>query len=272
MSDRRSRTVAVDLDASRRAFGGDDRGVSDVVGYILVFSLITITIGTVFAVGITGVEDRREAERVANVERAFDVFDDNLRDVQRYGDPSRATEIRLAGGTLATSGETRFVLNRTTGGGDNVTLAEWQAGSLTYRDGDTVIAYDAGALVRSDGDGSVMLSDPRFVAAYDRTTIPIVDLVPEEADASVTGEGTVQITTVDQLDTGSETSRFDAAGETLHLRVESAHAGAWRRYFQRTDGFEEVTPAGADGVAVARIVNDDQVYVQHLTRIVSLRR
>jgi len=282
MSDRCSRTVAVDLDARRRGFGGDDRGVSDVVGYVLVFSLITVTIGTVFAVGITGVEDRREAERVANVERAFDVLDDNLRDVQRYGDPNRATEIRLAGGTLAMSGETRFALVNST---DPAVAANAtgdssvETDSLVYRDGETTIAYEAGALVRGDGDGSVLLSGPRFVAADGRTTIPIVGL-ESDSDDSVSGDGTVQVTVVvpdkyrerkPKPSDSSETTVLTPSSDDTYLHVETDHPEAWREYFARSNGFEPID-VDADGVAVAKLREDGEIYVHHIERDVFLRR
>lgn len=276
MSGRPERTVSVGGATGRsgRSLASDERGVSDVVGYILVFSLITITIGTVFAVGITGVEDRREAERIDNVERAFEVFDDNLRDIQRYDDPSRATEVRLAGGTLSVSGETRFVLSNTSDADavDNATIAAWTSRPLAYRDDGTTIAYDAGALVRSDGSGSVMLSEPRFVAAGDRTTLPIVGLVRGSGDDSVVGEGTVQITTVEDATVDSETERFEGDGETLYLWVETEHPGAWGRYFEEADGFGNATPADSEGVAVAELNRSGTVYVRETVRIISLRR
>lgn len=272
MSRRRPRTVPV---GGVPSLAADDRGVSDVVGYILVFSLITVTIGAVFAVGIAGVEDRREAERVANVERAFDVLDDNLRDVQRYDDPNRATEIRLAGGTLSVDEETRVALANTSDPDeiDNRTLAEWTSKTVAYEEADTTIAYEAGALVRGDGDGSVMLSEPRFVGADGRTTVPVVGLVRGDGEESVSGEGTVQITAVAGPNADSETARFAAASdETLYLWVETDRPDAWARYFDRADGFEDATPAGADGVAVAEIEHDDEVYVREVVRLVSLRR
>ncbi|WP_435073170.1 DUF7289 family protein [Halorubrum sp. HHNYT27] len=272
MSDRRTRTVSL---GGISSLAGDDRGVSNVVGYILVFSLITITIGTVFAVGITGVEDRREAERVANVERAFDVLDDNLRDIQRYGDPNRATEIRLAGGTLSVAEETRITLANTSDPADlvNGTRAEWRSKRIAYQEDDTTIAYDAGALVRGDGDGSVMLSEPRFVGAGGRTTLPIVALVRGDGDDRVAGDGTVQITAVEDENLDSETTRYAAAsGETLYLWVETDQPDAWARYFERADGFADATPAGADGVAVAEIEHDDAVYVHEIIRVVGLQR
>ncbi|MUW14304.1 hypothetical protein GJ633_06250 [Halorubrum sp. CBA1125] len=279
MTDRRRPTVSIG--AGERTVAGDDRGVSDVVGYVLVFSLVTVTIGTVFGVGIVGIEDRQEDESVANVERAFEVFDDNMRDVQRYGDPSRSTEIRLAGGTLSVT-ETTAVTVRRSGDADpdvddeRVPNATWESRTLTYASGDTTVAYESGALFRRDGDAAVMLSPPRFVAADGRTTVPIVRLFAADADRQAGGTGTVQVTTTGLR---SRTTRpvGAASDENLYLWVESEYADAWRRYFDRHDGFEDATDdsddcAAADGCAVARIVHDETVYVQRYGLDVALRR
>ncbi|MDZ5812055.1 hypothetical protein U4E84_11950 [Halorubrum sp. AD140] len=266
MSRRRRPTVSIG-GTGGCALGGDDRGVSDVVGYVLVFSLITITIGTVFAVGITGVEDRREAERVENVERAFDVFDDNVRDVQRYDDPGRSTEIRLSGGTLSLTETTTVTLRNETG--DVVLQREHR--SLTYANGDATVAYETGAWFRGDGDGAVMRSEPRFVAAGDRTTLPLVLLYPV-GDATARGDGTVQVGASRRSTIGSDYT--DAGDGPYELRIDSTYADAWERYFDRTDGFDvnETATESADGAVVVDLTDDDAVYVPRIALDVSLRR
>lgn len=269
MSDGSRSTVAVG--GPDRLGGGlfaDDRGVSNVVGYVLVFSLVTLTIGTVFAVGIVGVEQRQDAERVTNVERAFDVFDDNLRDIQRYDDPSRSTEIRLSGGTLSTAESTRISLVNDSG--DPLPVGPWEMNPVTYTTGDTTVAYEAGAWFRTDGDATVMRSEPRFVAEDGRTTLPIVVLTAD-GDRRVAGEGTVQVNanrirsiTRPELDIGES--------ENVSIRVESPRAAAWQRYFEETDGFDGETPSGEEGVAVAQLEHTDTVYVHVVSIRVTLRR
>lgn len=261
MSDRRGRTVSI---GAADGVLGDDRGVSNVVGYVLVFSLITLTIGTVFTVGLAGVENRQEAERVANVERAFDVLDDNLRDIQRYEDPSRSTEIRLSDGTLSLSDRTLVQLRNGTG-----VVNEWEPHTLAYTNGDTTIAYETGAWFRSDGDAAVMRSEPRFVAADGRTTLPLVLLYPD-GDPRIGGEGTVQVAAGGLRSvTGPNRS---APGETLELRIVSDNAGAWERYFDRTDGFVVNETATTDGEVVAELTEDETVYVHRIALDVAFRR
>lgn len=76
----------------------DNRAVSEVVGFVLTFSLVTMAIAIVFTAGFGGLQDTQQAEQVNNVERAFDVLDTNVQEVQRQEAPSRATEMRLSGG------------------------------------------------------------------------------------------------------------------------------------------------------------------------------
>lgn len=265
MSRRRADSISVDGSLCR-SIAADDRGVSNVVGYVLVFSLITLTIGTVFAVGITGVEDRQEAERVANVERAFDVLDDNLRDIQRYEDPSRSTEIRLSDGALSLSETTRVQLRNESGG----VLLNRTSHTLAYTHDDTTIAYETGAWFRSDGDAAVMRSEPRFVADNGRTTLPLVLLYPD-GDSRVSGGGTIQVA-AGGLRSNTGPNRSAAAGETLELRIESDYADGWKRYFERTDGFDLNETASTDGEAVAELTETETVYVHRIALDVALRR
>ena len=257
-------------DGGLAALAEDERGVSNVVGYVLVFSLVTVTIGTVFAVGITGIEDRQEAERVANVERAFDVFDDNLRDVQRYGDRSRSTEIRLSGGTLSVAETTRVELRNASDG----VVRGFEFRSLTYANGDTTIAYEGGAWFRSDGDGAVMRSEPRFVAADGRTTLPLVRLYPLGPE-TVDREGTVQVA-VDRTSPPNLVQVATAAADDgpFDLRIESAYAGAWRRYFEETDGFSvnEAATDTANGTVVADLDHSGEVFIPDAAVNVRLQR
>jgi hypothetical protein len=269
MTDRRRPTVSVG-DGGLAAFAGDERAVSNVVGYVLVFSLVTVTIGAVFAVGITGIEDRQEAERVANVERAFDVFDDNLRDVQRYGDPSRSTEIRLSGGSLSVAETTTVELRNASDG----VVRGFEFRSLTYANDDTTIAYEGGAWFRSDGGAAVMRSEPRFVAADGRTTLPIVRLYPlgpETAERDGTVQVAVERTSRPRL---VQIADGDADDGPFDLRIESPYADAWRRYFERTDGFsvDEGATDTANGTVVADLDHGDEVFVPDAAVNVRLQR
>jgi len=247
----------------------DERAVSDVVGYVLVFALVTATLAAVFAVGFVGLEERQNAERVENVERAFDVFDDNVRDIQRYEDPSRATEIRLSGGTLSLEQQTTMTLEYEY---ENETVENESIpmSTLTYTNGDTTLAYEGGAWFRVDGDRATMRSPPRFVENDNRTVLPVVQLLEGRNAETIRTDGTVQVSTESSGDRTLEYTTNDPSSvDEIRLRIESPYADAWQEFLEEFTGDAE---RPSDEVTVAVLDHDDMVYLREISVDVSLRR
>ncbi len=208
-------------------FGSDDRGVSDVVGYVLIFSLIVATVGVVTTVGFSTLEDRQDAERVNNVERAFDVFANNVEDVYRGGAPSRATEMRLAGGELRYGEQVKITVADTSNTEINTTV---RMTPLVYADGDTEIVYVGGAVIRSERESAVMIREPPFRFDSQRTLLPLVDTNGFPGRTSVSVERTVRVrsASIERIAT-PEPDLSDA--DELRLTVNSSRTDVWERYF-----------------------------------------
>lgn len=256
--------------------GSDGRAVSDVVGYVLVFALVTATVTSVFAVGIGGLEDRRDAERTENVERAFDVLDDNLRDVERHGDPSRATEVRLSGGELSLSSTTNVTIEQVDSSGSRVgNHTTRTVHAVTYTRGETTVGYDAGARFRTDGDTTLFRSTPAFVSAEgepNRTVIPLLRTRPGDGPTAESGDGTVQISASAGVLRRFEYPETGVDPDAVRIRIESPRADAWERYLDEADGFSIEPTETTDEVVVAEIDRDEVVYVRVTVIDVSYRR
>lgn len=216
--------------------GSDDRGVSDVVGYVLIFSLIVATVGVVTVTGFSTLEDRQDAERVNNVERTFDVFANNMEDVYRGGAPSRATEMRLAGGELRYGEPTEITVRRSDDPNINRTA---RVTPLVYADGDTEIVYEAGAVVRSDGDGGVMLRRPPLQFGTERTLLPLVRTTRSTESTSVSLEDTIRVESArTSIDTDVPSGLADPSAD-LELEIDSERQEVWNRYLEETAQAEE---------------------------------
>jgi hypothetical protein len=202
----------------------DDRAVSEVVGFVLVFSLVTMTIAIVFTAGFGGLQDAQRAEQVNNVERAFDVLDTNVEEVGREGAPSRATEMRLSGGQLGFGEPTTVTVHVD---GTETTTVETRP--LVYANGDTEIAYELGAIVRTDDGGSVMLTDPGHVLNDDRSAVPLLVTTKPSDQTSIGGHRTVLVRGSHQRTDLLVTATTDEVTVT----VESPRADVWERYFER---------------------------------------
>lgn len=254
----------------------NDRAVSETMGFIFAFALVTATVASVYTFGMAGLLDAQRGEQANNAERAFDVLADNFADVHRADAPSRATEISLAGATLAV-GEPITVsveVTNTTNASDNATVSMHPRPVVYSGVQDTTIAYVAGAVVRTDGDASVMSVEPRFVVTGRNAVIPFVHTYPSGGIESLSGDGTVLVVArqqnsklARQFRTSTATGDPDAR---VNVTVESPRAGAWKHYFE-SRGFTEVDGDPADGAVTYQFVTD-RVFVPEAGIEVALRR
>lgn len=225
----------------------DDRGVSEVIGFVLVFSLITMTIAIVFTAGLGGLQDAQRTEQVNNVERAFDVLDTNAKEIQRQGAPSRATEMRLSGGRLGFGEPTAVTIDANDG--TEPTTVETRP--LTYTNGDTEIAYELGAIIRTDDGGSVMLTDPGYVLNDDRSALPLLVTTKPSDQTAISGHRTVLVR-------GSKQHAQILQSRTttdLTITVESPRADAWERYFDQAADRQGVGSVARTGDTVEYTVS-----------------
>jgi len=203
----------------------DRRGVSEVVGFILVFTLVMSSVALVSVVGVDTLSNARSAEQIENAERAFDVLADNLASVYGGDAPRRATEMDLATAQLHTVDN--VTLNVTATGAGTVTV-EREVRPVLYRaQGDTSLYYEAGAVIRTDRGGELVRRAPPLVVEDDRAVVQLVAL------QSGHGEGV-----------GSSTVRVVTTAENRSIAVED-HTGAYDRVLvnvtsPRTDAWETI--------------------------------
>lgn len=160
----------------------DDRAVSDMIGFILVFALVVSVVGLVSVAGFGTLEDVREAEQSRNAERAMEVLSDNMADVHQRGAPSRATEISLEGATMSLGEETQVII-RNNGSPTFLEDRVFTTRPIVYDDGDTELVYAMGAVFRVDAQGGTVIVPYDPVIGEDRTLLPVVTTV------SATGGG-----------------------------------------------------------------------------------
>lgn len=206
----------------------DRRGVSEALGFVLVFALVVTTVGVVYTVGFGGLQDARNAERVNNAERAFDILANNVEDIVRRGVPSRGTEIRLADASIG-SGEPTYVnVSGTAASGRNFSSGTYALDPVVYEADDTQIRYTGGAVTRVQPGGSTMLNRPPFVLHGSEFVVPLVQLSTDEA--SMGGHKTVLVRAerrIRQVVVSEHRSH-----DTVTMNVSTPAPDGWERYLE----------------------------------------
>ena len=206
----------------------DDRGVSEVVGYVLIISLVITTVGVVSVSGVSVLQDAREAQQIENAKRAFDLLADNVEDIYREGAPSRSTEVQLGSAQLVAERTTTINVSWTNSTGFRQ-FQPLEIRSVTYEGGgNDRLIYDAGAvfrLSRPDGGGAV-LREPPLVVTPARTVIATPQTVGQGTDTSAVSGSTALIRTT-KLSESVLTRSTQYANITMN--VTAPHWRAWRK-------------------------------------------
>lgn len=231
------------------------RGVSDVLGYVFVFAIIVATVGVIYTAGFASIQETREAERVNNLERAFDVLDENVETVAAGDAPARGTTIRVTDATLG-FGDT--VMMNVSVDGESYRAA---ITPLVAAVADTQIVYANGAIIRGT-PGSAYLFDTPPLVIGERTVIPVLDTRPVR-DQSVSG----RVRVVTEATRRSVVRYETNATDTAVLTVTSPRARAWAGGL---DGYENVSCSVSGNSARCTISDVEVVVLQVVSLAVEL--
>lgn len=252
--------------ADRTVAPFDRRAVSDVVGYVLVFSLVVTVVGVVSLTGFSSLEDARYAEQANNAERAFDVLSDNVADVYGDGAPSRGTEMSLDEASLRTTGSvTVNVTARDTATTDRFTLEKTSQPVVWAGTRETEIVYALGTTLRDERTGGLVLEEGPSRYDTDRT---VIHLIQTRAPGQQFSGTTVRVRAIHSTSNVLLSERSDKYDE-VWLNITTPRAGIWQQHLERypdTDCSIDTLPGDSTETVQCEFTGRDSVFVT-LTRI-----
>jgi hypothetical protein len=240
-----------------------DRAVSEVIGYILVFSFVLIAVSLVTVGGMTALQSVQDAQQTENAVTAMDILSDNIKDVYARGAPSRATEINLNNGNLAMdSGIDLSMTLRDTGGVATPKSKSWTIRPIVYTGPtDTQIIYEAGATYRVEQEGSVSIEDPPFIvegtASGDPERIHIPVVATQISESASVGGSTALVRTGTEATSTPQMWHYNADNtvgsyDELELQVDSPRHELWSAYLT-DEGFS----CSTSGTVVTCTITDN---------------
>jgi hypothetical protein len=210
-----------------------NRGVSDVISFVLVFSLVASAVGVISVYGFDMLQTVKDDEQLKNGERAFDVLADNLADIHETGAPSRVTEIDVEGAQITAGSTVTVNLTGVRPGGPNPENVFTFEPIVYSGNGEAAVVYAAGAMFRVQRQGGVVVLRPPFLIESDRVLFPIVQTA-HRGETSSYGGDTMQIR--------AEMSQRQPIGgftdnattfEQLVVNMTTPRTVLWSRYFEK---------------------------------------
>jgi hypothetical protein len=237
------------------------RAQSSNIGLVLLLALTITSAGVVVAIGGTALTDVQQEASNDRATHAMTLFDARAA-VVGLGEGSVQT-VRLGrsnDGQYTAESESGWLRIRHTNYTGTSTEEVYNAslGSVSYRSGDTTIAYQGGGVWRHRNGGTTMVSPPEFHYRGTTLTLPVlrirsddaasggttatirrteetVRVFPNETAATDTGEGAPY--DVDNPDGSTRQYRNPVRNGTVSVTVHSQFYQGWADYFRtRTTG------------------------------------
>ena len=190
----------------------DDRGVSEVLGFAMVFFIVIAAVGVLYLTGFGAMADYQEAERSANVDFAMDALAENFNDVLKSeGVFQRSGEINPRGGLISSTDEGPIEEIRIDGEdvlGDHLDRSGLDGiGAFTYTDDDATSVYQGGGVFKKGTGGEVVIREPPVRCIEDEPAVISIATV-YGTDGTISADGNREIsvekrgtTTVEMGDT-----------------------------------------------------------------------
>lgn len=233
-----------------RNFTSDKRGVSNTLGYAVTFALIIAAVLFIFASGFGTLSEVRDSSQNNNAVRAFDILTNNIEDVYRWGAPSRATELKLAGGSvnIGSAAETTISIEvRNPETGETFSTTKTSNPLVFDTNKGTKAIYDAGMLIRSDNGNALYIEEPPYLFSPNRTGLTILET---RGDAQVGGSSTTLViasrTNSDFINQTATLQSNDKVYVNITTDAPPSRLRAWDSYYQ-DQGLTPIDSTYADG-------------------------
>lgn len=238
-----------------------NRGVSDVIAFTLMFTIIVASVGAVSTIGVDQLLELRDNEQVNSAQRAMEGFATSVDDIQRNSDPKRSVELTLDNGGIWVN-ESTLGIKYGGSGWKNITVNALHH-RLAGSSGAVTLTYEAGGVFRSDGGmatyepqlrcGRSPANDTAIVSVVSITTDDSINVAggggtrnlddPLKYPNAVLAEDTEQTLslTVERVPSQSNVLTTTANGPVVLNVSQTAAPEQWARYLEYKDGWQKLS-------------------------------
>ncbi|ELZ85768.1 hypothetical protein C453_08133 [Haloferax elongans ATCC BAA-1513] len=234
-----------------------DRGVSEVVSFVLVFALVTTSVGLVSSLGYVTLSDLQSAQQADNGALAFEVLAADIDAIESGRAETQSADVGTSDGSLGVNPNETVVVT--------IDGQTWNAsGSVFFHSDDARVSYESGAVVRQSEDDAVMIAPPDFTCRDGAAIVSLVDIETTDS-SSISGSSVRVITRRQSSRLLYPSSRIPIGTVTVNVSVQGDSSDALARHFAGGDWVYD------SGTETASCENVDRVVVRKTTISVEFR-
>ncbi len=207
----------------------NNAAVSETLGYILLFAIVTLSMGVIYAIGYPALQSNIDANVFESTEQNFIVLQSNMDRVAFDQTPVKVLQMKLQESTLSASNSSSITISYDS----NTTY--YTAGEIEYLRKDNTITYEMGGVFKHyPPDSSVMVSKPSiYTGTINNVNSTTIGIVSVSGNESVSGNG---IATITMKNNESQMSASSGTSD-LTVNLSSRYAPEWEKFLDE-NGFE----------------------------------
>lgn len=209
---------------------GKDKGVSEVVGYVLTFAIVIAAVTLIYTSGMPMIEQTSETAVLQSMKTSFVSLQSNVKKVALDQSPVRTVKFNLIKGSIgAKKSPDAGWLNVTVDG----TPHNQPFGNIEYTIGSRKVIYENGAVIESTTGGNIIVSDPPiYFTNYSGNKNVFISVINVSGGFSA-GGGIAEM----HLRHDNTTVIYAHENVTLNsVTIASDYEDAWKRYINETFG------------------------------------
>jgi hypothetical protein len=209
-----------------KSFIHSESAVSESISFALTLGIIILSCAIIYYGGVPIIEKSERTTHFQEMEKSFIFILQNIDKVGYDRAPVRTTELKIYGGRLSKSHDSKIIV-------DDIPFG---LGSIEYAYDDKTVAYENGGVWTIYPNGEVvMFSNPTF-SLGNVTTIPALELTGEY---EISGEGSVRVSSRSDP-TKLDLQTINPINGTVPLEIQSNYYKGWADYLNQI-GAENVT-------------------------------
>jgi hypothetical protein len=217
----------------------DDNGVSESLGYILVFAIVLTGIAGIVFFGVTMLNDAKDRNNFQNVEQGLTVVQSDLKRVAMEKAPLKTTKLHVEGGVLSTNFSSSSIRVDFNG-----YVYDNETGNITYysNSGLKMMSIEDGGLWQSYGGplSDLGIAPPRIFSSPENDAIVINVIRLNGTDSAFSGSGTANLI-MEYVGNRVYTYTSLVPGD-MTITVKTAYPNAWARFLVESITDFPVTP------------------------------
>ena len=236
----------------------NETAVSEVVGFILIFGMVILAIGIIYAFGYPMLQSNMETSVFESSEQSFIVIQSNMKAVAFEQSPVKTVKMKLQTAALAYSNESSIQLDY------NNTTIKKPLGRIEYIQDERKIVYESGGVFkRYYQNNQVLVANPHIfstTAASGENVVSVGIITLYGNNASSGGSG---ILSLSMKHNDSQLRQLND-NTTLTLTINSTLAPRWATHLREED-FTIVSFSDTD--VVAQMNNTNVIIGEHVIDI-----